>query len=125
MPGKRITIIPRIHGKLTRDHFYSLTVAVNLASDLAALGDATAARTLGEDTLERLRSLMGEDHFLTLNCAANLVADLRATGANDEAEHLLAETLIHYADTLGKDHSETQATAAGQRIDADFDPPPI
>ena len=42
---------------LTRNHHYSLTVATNLASDLAALGDAAGARKLGEDTLARLRTL--------------------------------------------------------------------
>jgi Tetratricopeptide repeat len=110
---------------LTRDHFYSLTVAINLASDLAMIGETAKARALGEDTLRRSRKLLGKENPLALECAANLVVDLRADGADEDADRLLAETLAHYAATLGPDHPEARTAAEGQRINPDFDPPPI
>jgi len=110
---------------LTRDHHYSLTVATNLASDLAVLGETAKARVLGEDTLERLRRLLGEDHPLTLGCAANLTVDLRADGAGAEAESLTSDIMSRYANTLGPDHPDTMVATAGDRLDFDFDPPPI
>ena len=114
-----------LDSKLTRDHFYSLTVAINLASDFAALGETAKAVTLGRDSLTRSRDMFGEQHPLTLNCAANLALDLCAEGAEKESERLLAETLSNYAMTLGDDHSEAMAAAAGRRLDPDFDAPPI
>ncbi len=111
--------------RLGPDHLYSLTVAVNLASDFAALGDTAQARALGEDTLTRARRLLGESHPVPLGSAANLALDLRAEGAQEEAELLLTETLSRYADTIGAEHPEAQAARAGQRLDFDFDPPPI
>ncbi len=114
-----------LDARLTRDHHYSLTVATNLASDLAALGEIAKARVIGKDTLVRLRALMGENHPITLGCAANLVADLRAEDVEDEAEQLSADTLNRYAATLGTDHPDTRVAAGGQRLDFDFDPPPI
>ena len=71
-------------GRLSHDHFYTLTVAANLASDMTAMGDPAAARAIGEDTRARLRDLLGPDHFLTLGCSANLVLDIRAVGADAE-----------------------------------------
>lgn len=114
-----------LDARLTRDHLFSLTVAVNLASDLAALGETGAARALGEDTLAKLTTLLGEQHPLTLACAVNLALDLRATGAGDEAEALSATAISGYASTLGAEHPITESAAAGQRVDLDFDPPPI
>jgi tetratricopeptide (TPR) repeat protein len=112
-------------GRLTLDHDYSLVVAVNLASDCAALGDTGSARRIGEDSLARSRGLLGEDHPLTLGCAANLAMDLRAGGAGAEAGRLLAETMSRYAATIGTDHHDAVNAASGQRLDFDFDPPPV
>lgn len=109
--------------RLSEDHFYTLTVAVNLASDLAALAATAAARDLGVQILDRLR--VGEDHPLALGCAANLALDLRAAGDSDAADALLARTMSGYSRMLGADHPEAQAAAAGERINFDFDPPPI
>jgi tetratricopeptide (TPR) repeat protein len=111
--------------RLTRDHHYSLTVATNLASDLAELGETAQARQIGEDTLRRLRRLLAKDHPLTLGCAANLAIDLRAEGAAEQAQALLADTMSRYAATLGAKHADSVAAAEGQRLDFDFDPPPI
>jgi tetratricopeptide (TPR) repeat protein len=114
-----------LDARLTRDHHYSLTVAVNLASDLAVLGLSTEARELGEDTLRRHRALMGDDHPATLGCAANLSLDLRATGAVEAGDELAASTMERYLATLGADNPDAEVAAAGERLDFDFDPPPI
>jgi hypothetical protein len=114
-----------LDARLTRDHHYSLAVATNLTSDLAALGDTEQARRLGEDTLRRLTRLLGEAHPLSLGCAANLAADLRAGGAVEAAEQLLSDTQSRYAKSLGSGHPSAVRAAAANRVDADFDPPPI
>jgi len=114
-----------LDARLGRDHHYPLTVATNLASDLAVLGDAHAARELGEDTLRRLRDLLGDDHPMTLGCAANLSIDLRKDGAEAEADVLAEDTLDRYYRTLGPDHPDVKVAQLGQRLDFDFDPPPI
>jgi tetratricopeptide (TPR) repeat protein len=114
-----------LDARVSRDHHYSLVVAVNLASDLAVVGLADQARELGEDTLRRLRALLGDDHPTTLACAANLSLDLRESGAVAEADALLSDTRARHAATLGADHPDAMVAAAGQRLDQDFDPPPI
>jgi tetratricopeptide (TPR) repeat protein len=111
--------------RLSHDHFYTLTVAANLASDMAALGDAVAARAIGEDVRARLRDLVGPDHFVTLGCAANLVLDLRAIGADAEAEAMYAETVSRFTVVFGNDNPETETVMAAERLNFDFDPPPI
>ena len=114
-----------LDARLTRDHAFSLVVAVNLASDLAMLDERAQARALGEDTRARLSKLLGSDHPFTLGCAANLVTDLRAGGAAAEAESLHADIMRRYAAGLGLSHPDAAAAAKGQRLDFDFDPPPI
>jgi len=111
--------------RLTLDHFFSLTVAVNLASDLAVLGYTPQSLALGEDTRARLVRLLGEDHPLTLACAANLALDLHADGASEEATTLSAATMRRCTRILGPNDPLTEAVAAGSRADVDFDPPPI
>lgn len=114
-----------LDARLGRDHDYPLTVAANLASDLAARGDIPSARVLGEDTLRRLRQVLGEDHPVTLGCAANLALELRAAGARAEADSLAADTAERFARTLGAEHPNATAAQLGQRLNFDFDPPPI
>jgi tetratricopeptide (TPR) repeat protein len=106
-------------------HHYTLTVAANLASDLAALGDFGAARTLGAETLSRSRQMLGDIHPMTLGCAANLMLDLRGSGSATEADALFAEVTLGYGQTIGANHPEAKAAAAGERIGFDFDPPGI
>lgn len=111
--------------RLGRDHDYSLVVALNLASDLALGGETDRARALGEGTLRRLLKLLGRDHPLTLGCAANLVIDFRKLGRTEEAEELFADTMERYARTIGRGHPDAVVAASGNRLDFDFDPPPI
>lgn len=106
-------------------HDYSLTVAQNLASDLAALGDAHAARELGEGTLRQLRTVLGETHPVTQSCAANLALDLRADGETTAADAMAEQAMAGLAEVLGPDHPDTRAAGRGERINIDFDPPPI
>jgi hypothetical protein len=44
------------------DHPITLWAAAALASALVQLGEAEAARALGEDTLQRSRRVLGPDH---------------------------------------------------------------
>lgn len=111
--------------RVGRDHDYSLSCAVNLQNDLAALGESEQARKLGEETLRRLRERVAPDHFLSLMCAANLSQDLAATGAETEAARLHAETMELMVDVLGREHPDTLAAMSGERLNSDFDPPPI
>jgi len=111
--------------RLGPDHDYTLTVAQNLASDLSALGEAHAARELGEDTLGRLRVALGADHPVTMGCAANLALDTRADGAVEAADQLAREAVAGLVKALGSDHPDTAAAVRGERINVDFDPPPI
>jgi tetratricopeptide (TPR) repeat protein len=114
-----------LHERLGRDHDYALTVAINLASDLAALGEVRQARELGEDTLARLRQVLGEEHPVTAGTAVNLALDLRADGAQAEADVLAADAAGRLAQSPGEEHPDTRAAQLGQRLNFDFDPPPI
>jgi tetratricopeptide (TPR) repeat protein len=111
--------------RLTRDHHYSLTVAMNLASDLAVLGQREEARALGEDTLSRLRALLGNAHPHSLGCAANLALDRIAVGDTKSGQALQDEAMEGFASELGPGHPDTLVALSGNRLDPDFDPPPI
>jgi tetratricopeptide (TPR) repeat protein len=120
------TALEGLENKLERDHHYSLTVAVNLATDLAALGDLKSAINLGRGTLRRLGVVLGEDHPATLACAANLSADLQKDGFEEEAAELFERTLDGYDRLMmGPDHPDIEAAMARRHLDLDFDPPPI
>ncbi|GAA0403634.1 hypothetical protein Acor_33070 [Acrocarpospora corrugata] len=110
---------------LGHDHHYALTCAINLASDLATLGDIGAARELGEQTLATLREALGPEHPLTLACAANLILDLRSQEDVEEAEILERDTFERYERVLGHDHPDVRVAHDRQRLDFDFDPPPL
>lgn len=110
---------------LGSDHHYTLSVAMNLASDLAVLGLAQDARRLGEVTLAKLTTLLGDDHPHTLGCAANLALDLIAVGDEAAGKSLQDRTLKRYEQVQGAEFPDTVAAVAGNRLDPDFDPPPI
>jgi tetratricopeptide (TPR) repeat protein len=110
---------------LGADHHFTLSVAMNLASDLAVLGLPLEARRLGEETLPKLSALLGPDHPHTLGCAANLALDLMATGDEDAGKALQEQTLKRYEETQGSDFPDIVVAAEGNRLDPDFDPPPI
>jgi hypothetical protein len=114
-----------LEARVSRNHHYTLTVAANLASDMADLGDTTRAREISEDTLVRLHRVLGGDHPVTLSCAANLIIDRRADGDERGAATLSADTMERCRQALGGDHPGTAAVAEGRRLDLDFDPPQV
>jgi tetratricopeptide (TPR) repeat protein len=114
-----------LDAQLGRDHHYSLTVAINLASDLAVLGLREEARALGEDTMPRLRALLGAGHPHFLGAAANLALDRIETGDTKAGRSLQDEALDGFRRELGADHPDTVVAVSGNRLDPDFDPPPI
>lgn len=107
------------------DHHFTLNVATNLASDLAALEDTEAARRLGEDTWPRLTKLLGPSHVQTLGCGANLALDRQAVGDKNAGTELRDETLGLFREVLGADFPDLVVAARGERLDPDFDPPAI
>ena len=114
-----------LYRRVTPDHHYSLSAAINLASDLAALGEHHQARAMGEDALRRSRALLGEDHPVTLGCAVNLATDLRADDDPDYAGRLHSDAMRRFVRALGGEHPDTKAALTGERINFDFDPPPL
>lgn len=114
-----------LESRLGRDHHYTLTVATNLASDLAGLDLAEEARELGADTHARLKALLGENHPATLGCAANLALDMISAGDETGGQQLRAVTIDRYHRILGDSNPDTMAAMVGERLDPDFDPPPI
>jgi tetratricopeptide (TPR) repeat protein len=111
--------------RLGPDHDYTVTCAINLQNDLAALGRHEEARALGEENYRRIQTFFTPDHYLSLVCAANLCLDLPLTGAEDEAKRLLAETAQRFETVMGREHPDALALLAGERLNADFDPPVI
>ncbi len=114
-----------LDARLGRNHDLSLVIALNLASDLAELGEIGAARALGEDTHRRVKKVLGAAHPLTLAAAANLSLDLRADGASEAAAELSAEAMSGYQGTLSLNHPDALVAAEGRRLDFDFDPQPL
>jgi hypothetical protein len=114
-----------LDARLGREHHYSLTIAMNLASDYAELGRLDKARELGQKTFESLRSRLGADHPATLVCAANLAMDMTAAGDDAAGSALREDTLARYVATQGIQNPDTKAAMEGRRLDPDFDPPPI
>jgi tetratricopeptide (TPR) repeat protein len=110
---------------LGKRHHYTLTAEMNLASDHAALGQPAKARALEEDTLPRLTELLGDTHAHTLGCAANLALDMIATGDEEAGKELQSWILAILKETYGEDSPDYGVAAKGDRLDPDFDPPPI
>ena len=95
----------------TKSSSPSLNSAHNLAITLRKLGDVQAARDLDQDTVDRLRRVMGHDHHLTLRSAAILAADLRELGDLEAARDLEQDTLDRRRRALGPDHPDTLTSA--------------
>jgi tetratricopeptide (TPR) repeat protein len=110
---------------LTENHHYTLTAAMNLASDFVALEQLAQARAIGEDTLQRLTTLLGPTHAHTLGCAANLALDMMAAGDEEGGKELQDATLRLLADEYGTDSPDYEVAAGGRRLDPDFDPPAL
>jgi Tetratricopeptide repeat/Domain of unknown function (DUF4062)/NB-ARC domain len=114
-PRPALPLLKRSHTMYQRrlgdDNPATLASAVNLASDLSALGDFEQARQLDEDTLARSRRVRGDDHPGTLVSAGNLAIDLRALGEYEQARQLDQDTLARSRRVLGDDHPDTLISA--------------
>jgi hypothetical protein len=74
-------------------------------------GQHEHARQLAEDTLTRLRRVLGEDHPDSLLSAHGLACVLRALGEYQQAHELDEDTLIRRRRVLGEDHPDTLNSA--------------
>jgi hypothetical protein len=81
------------------------------------LGEHQQARQLQNDTLTRLRRVLGDDHPETLTSAHNLASELAALGEYQQARALAEDTLTRRRRVLGDDHPDThQSVASLQRL---------
>jgi ornithine cyclodeaminase/alanine dehydrogenase-like protein (mu-crystallin family) len=71
------------------------------------LGQYEQARQLGEDTLTRMRRVLGDDHPHTLESAGSLAVALREVGQYEQARQLGEDTLARTRRVLGDDHPHT------------------
>ncbi|GAA4630367.1 hypothetical protein GCM10023196_055450 [Actinoallomurus vinaceus] len=118
-------VIERLTALLGADHLYTLTNSLGRAGDLAALGEVNAAADLGEATLQRLQALLGPDHPMTLGAMANLALDVAALGRDEESVKLREDALARMRTRVGGGHPTLRLVAGGERLDFDFDPPPM
>ncbi|SNQ51897.1 conserved hypothetical protein [Frankia canadensis] len=114
-----------LRARLGEDHHYTLTCVTNLATVRAALGHPDEALAMGERTLVNFRELLGPDHPHTLVCATNVALDMDATGRADESKALAEDTMRRYRRVLSEEHPDVQAGLRGERLDFDFEPPPL
>lgn len=114
-----------LENSLGHDHHYTLTCLVNLATTSALRGEAGEALKMGESALPRFRKILGMDHPHTLVCATNVALDLAAVGRTDESTELSDDTMVRYRRVLGVDHPDVIAGMRGERLDFDFEPPPL
>ncbi|SEK95832.1 FxSxx-COOH system tetratricopeptide repeat protein [Streptacidiphilus jiangxiensis] len=97
---------------LGSDDVHVLKAANWLALAYFRTGSHTRARTLGQDTLERRRRVLGESHPDTLGSASNLTNWLAASGDESEAFALERDTFERARRAFGEDHPATLNSAA-------------
>ncbi|MFI6409314.1 FxSxx-COOH system tetratricopeptide repeat protein [Streptomyces sp. NPDC050548] len=117
--GQAPLVLPRLQSmhecwrrQLGPGHHDTLWVAQCLARACSEVGDATLARSLEEEILERRRQTLGPDHRDTLGVASNLAIRLAAMGEIEAARDLSEDTLTRQRQTLGEDHPDTLTTAS-------------
>ncbi|WP_261554219.1 FxSxx-COOH system tetratricopeptide repeat protein [Frankia tisae] len=114
-----------LEARLGADHHFTLTCVANLATARSALGRTDEAVKMGEAALTRFRDLLGHDHPHTLVCATNVALDLATVGRAEESKALTEDTMRRYRRVLGEKHPDVQAGLRGERLDFDFEPPPL
>ncbi|WP_311984621.1 FxSxx-COOH system tetratricopeptide repeat protein [Parafrankia sp. CH37] len=115
-----------LEGRVGADHHFTLTCLANLATARSAQGLVAEALEIGEKALARFGELLGPDHPHALVCATNVALDLSQTaGREEEGRRLATETSQRYRRVLGPDHPDVQAGERGERLDFDFEPPPL
>ena len=88
------------------------SAAFSLGSALGEWGHYEQARQLSEDTLARMRRVLGEDHPLTLGSAHSLAVSLRELGQQEQARPLVEDILARQRRVLGEDHPDTLRSAS-------------
>lgn len=111
--------------RLGPDHHFTLTCLANLATARSAQGAVDEALEMGERGLAHFRDLLGPDHPHTLVCATNVALDLAQLGRDEESQKLAADTVARYRRVLGPEHPDVRAGERGERLDFDFEPPPL
>ena len=96
---------------LGQDHPHTLLSASHLALALLELGQYESARQLAEDTLTRMRRVLGEDPT-TLRSAYVLALSLWGVGHYESARQLGEDTLTRCRQILGEDHPTTLISAS-------------
>jgi Tetratricopeptide repeat len=81
----------------------SLGAATSLALTLVEQGEAEPARALGEDTLQRCRTVLGPDHLTSLLAATALTGALSRLGEAERARALGEDTARRWRQLFGPD----------------------
>ena len=103
------------------DHPYAIIASINLASDLAVLGETEAAIELGRDALERGSRVLGADHppcspprSTSASTSTPPVARTRRSGTRNRREQV--------PQGARRGTPGDQAAGRGARADCDIDP---
>jgi hypothetical protein len=100
------------------DHPDTLESAGRLSFNLRELGRYEGARQLGEDTLARMRRVLGEGHTHTLRAAHNLAAALanRESARSDPLDGRVNQVSVSEMDHINSDRNPSRS--AGEAADA-------
>ncbi len=113
--------IASLQAVLGPTHPYTLCCVSNMSNNRWAAGDIDAAATRA--TLEASQKRRRPGHLNTIGLMYNLALDVETTGDSAEAKRLRVEALGLIAKELGPDHPETVSLQAGNRYEADVEPP--
>ena len=103
--------------RLGPDDLQVLTLAVEVAIAMRALGSAAEARGLSRETLRLLTERYGKDHEMTLLCASLHGTDMRARAQFGEALELDLDLLPRFERVYGPDHERTLGIRVGLASD--------
>jgi hypothetical protein len=87
-------------------------LVLDTARYLLARGDSSGSLAVGEQLLDRWRSILGPDHPDTLTAGSRLTLDLVQLGEAEPARALGEDTLRRCRRVLGPDHATTLEAAA-------------
>jgi hypothetical protein len=113
--------VEQLRSNLGADHPIAVVAGINLASDLAAIGETDAAIALGQEMVDRSRGALGPDHPTALAAELNLIFDQRTAGHGD-TDARFSDVMTRYRRTLGEQHPATILAARGDRANCDVDP---
>jgi tetratricopeptide (TPR) repeat protein len=102
--------------RVSPEHAYRYTCAVNMAIIYRRAGRVAEARTLNEDALARLTNTFDARHPYVLCCETNLANDLAAMADFTGARRMSAGTLEESRSVRGPDHPNTLICAVNYAI---------